>query len=112
QSVRRAVRAAHAPRARHVAARGSARVQGQGGLVVKLWQASSSNVARVSGRVLLNGAPVKGVTVAMDGYRIPDATGEEGRFSTDVDITIPQRRVLRPVVVAHASAHGPRVVDG
>src|SRR5581483_169310 len=93
-------------RPQHVAASGSASVRTQGGLVVKLWQANSSNVAHVTGRVLLNGAPVKGVTVALDGFRIPQPTGAQGGFATDVDITIPQRRVVRPVGVAHATVRG------
>src|SRR5581483_4014855 len=45
--------AAAAQPQRHVAASGSAAVRTQGGLVVKLWQANSSNVAHVTGRVLL-----------------------------------------------------------
>jgi len=98
--------AAAAQPQRHVAASGSAAVRTQGGLVVKLWQANSSNVAHVTGRVLLNGAPVKGVTVALDGFRIPQPTGAQGGFATDVDITIPQRRVVRPVGVAHATVRG------
>ena len=48
----------------------------QGGLVVKLWDANSSNVASVSGRVLLNGAPVAGAQVALDAYRIPQVDGQ------------------------------------
>jgi len=91
---------------RRVAASGSASIATQGGLVVRLWQANSSNVARVSGRVLLNGAPVKGAVVSMDGYRIPQATTASGAFSTDVDITTPQRRVLRVVGAAGASVRG------
>jgi hypothetical protein len=96
----------HVQQPRRVAASGSASIATQGGLVVRLWQANSSNVARVSGHVLLNGAPVKGVTVSMDGYRIPQPTGADGTFSTDVDITVPGRRVLRPVGVGSASVHG------
>jgi hypothetical protein len=79
---------------------------------VRLWQANSSNVARVSGRVLLNGAPVKGVAVSMDGYRIPRATGGDGRFSTDVDITVPGRRVLRTVAVGGATVRGRPLTAG
>jgi hypothetical protein len=96
----------HVRHVHRVAASGNASVQTPGGLVVKLWQANSSNVARVSGRVLLNGAPVKGVVVSMDGYRIPQPTGANGRFSTDVDITIPQRRVLRIVGATSATVRG------
>jgi alcohol dehydrogenase (cytochrome c) len=106
-----AVAAAAQPR-QHVAASGSAAVRTQGGLVVKLWQANSSNMAHVTGRVLLNGAPVKGVTVALDGYRIPQPTGAQGGFATDVDITIAQRRVVRPVGVANATIRGHKLTAG
>jgi alcohol dehydrogenase (cytochrome c) len=91
---------------RRVAAQGFGSIPTQGGLVVRLWEASSSNVARVGGRVLLNGAPVTGATVAMDRYRLPQATAKDGTFHTDVDITIPQRRVVRVVGAAHATVHG------
>jgi PQQ-dependent dehydrogenase (methanol/ethanol family) len=103
---------AQAHRVVQAAASGLGSIQTQGGLNVKLWQADSSNVARVSGRVLLNGAPVKGVALAMDGYRIPSVTGEDGRFSTDVDITVPGRRVLRPVAVGAATARGRALTAG
>src|SRR5581483_7362 len=83
-----------------------------GGLVVKLWQASSSNVAHVSGRVTLNGKPVKGVAVAMDGYRVPGVTTAAGRFFTDVDITIAGRRVVRPIGVTHATVNGHPLTAG
>jgi PQQ-dependent dehydrogenase (methanol/ethanol family) len=113
----RSLQAARAPaRARRAGAAaapaGTASIRTQGGLTVRLWQASSSNVARVGGRVLLNGAPVRGVGVSMDGYRIPGLTGTGGRFSTDVDVTVPDRRVLRPVAVGGASVHGRPLTAG
>jgi hypothetical protein len=63
-------------------------------------------VARVSGHVVLNGAPVAGATVAMDRYKLPQATAKDGTFHTDLDITIPQRRVVRVVGAAHATVRG------
>jgi hypothetical protein len=71
-----------------------------------LWEANSSNVARVAGRLLLNGAPVAGAHLSLDGYTMPQATAEDGRFHTDVDITIPGRRVVRPVALGRATVHG------
>jgi alcohol dehydrogenase (cytochrome c) len=88
------------------AATGFGNVPTQRGLVVRLWQANSSNVARAAGRVLLNGAPVAGARVSMDGYPVPQATAKDGSFKTDVDITIPLRRVVRVTGVAHATVHG------
>ena len=103
---------AHVRRADRAAPAGVGTIRTQGGLDVKLWQANSSNVARVAGRVLLNGAPAKGVTVSMDGYRIPGATRADGRFSTDVDITVPGRRVVRPVAVGGATVRGKPLTAG
>ena len=88
------------------AAKGFGSIPTQGGLVVQLWEANSSNVARVAGRVLLNGAPVAGAQVALDGYTVPQPTAKDGSFHTDVDITTPQRRVVRAVGLAHATVHG------
>jgi alcohol dehydrogenase (cytochrome c) len=93
-------------------AQGFGSIPTQGGLAVQLWQASSSNVARVAGRVLLNGAPVAGALVSLDGYTVPQATAKDGSFHTDVDITIPQRRVVRAVGLAHATVHGRRLTAG
>jgi len=106
QSVERPAAVRHAQVVQRAVAQGLGSIPTQGGLVVKLWEASSSNVARVGGRVLLNGAPVAGATVSMDRYRIPRATAKDGSFQTDVDITIPQRRVVRVVGAAHATVHG------
>src|SRR5581483_9457345 len=64
------------------------------------------------GRVLLDGRPVRGVGGSMNGYRIPALTGADGRFSTDVDVTVPARRVLRPVAVAGATVGGKPLTDG
>jgi alcohol dehydrogenase (cytochrome c) len=91
---------------RRAAASGFGAVRTQGGLNVKLWDANSSNVAAVSGHVLLNGAPVAGATVALDGYVIPQRTAKDGSFRTDVDITLPQRRVVHVVGAAHATVRG------
>jgi PQQ-dependent dehydrogenase (methanol/ethanol family) len=94
--------------AQHVAAKaqGNGQISTEGGLNVRLWEASSSNVAHVGGRVFLNGAPVAGAQVALDGYTVPQATAKNGSFATDVDITIPGRRVVRVVGLAHATVHG------
>ena len=104
--VKRPATTQHRHDVRRAAAQGFGSIPTQGGLVVKLWEANSSNVARVSGRVLLNGAPVAGAAVAMDRYTVPQATAKDGTFHTDVDITIPQRRLVRVVGAAHATVHG------
>lgn len=101
-----AVDAPHVARAPRVAASGSARIATQGGLVVRPWLASSSNVKAVKGRVLLDGAPVSGARVSVDGYVVPRATSASGSFSYDADITVPGRHVVRVVDASHARVHG------
>jgi alcohol dehydrogenase (cytochrome c) len=77
-----------------------------GGLVVQPWLANSSNVKPVLGRVLLNGAPVAGATVIVDGYTVPQATASNGTFPYDVDITLAERHVVHVSALAHATVHG------
>jgi alcohol dehydrogenase (cytochrome c) len=88
---------------------GSARIATRGPLVVTLWRANSSNVRRVRGRVFLNGAPVVGARVALDGYRVPRATAQDGSFFTDVDLTVPLRRVVRVIDLGEATVQGRRL---
>jgi alcohol dehydrogenase (cytochrome c) len=99
-------------RARRVAAEGSAAVRTQTRMAVRPWDPNSSNVARVTGRVLIDGAPVAGASVSLDGFTIPRTTAKDGTFETDVDITIPLRRVARPVGLAHATVRGRPLSEG
>jgi alcohol dehydrogenase (cytochrome c) len=116
QSVPRALqvlrKATQATQAKRAAATGFGRIAAQGGLNVKLWDANSSNVQHVTGRIVLNGAPVKGAAVVMDGYHIPGVTSANGGFATDVDITIPARRSLRVVSVKGATLRGRPLTAG
>ena len=77
-----------------------------GGLVVQPWLANSSNVKPVLGRILLNGAPVAGARVVVDGYAVPRATAANGTFPYDVDITLAERHVVHVSGLAHATVHG------
>jgi hypothetical protein len=79
---------------------------------VRLWQADSSNVARVTGHLRLNGAPVAGARVSLDRYLVPRATARDGTFQTDVDITIPSRRVVHAVDLTHATVRGRALTAG
>jgi alcohol dehydrogenase (cytochrome c) len=94
--------------ARHMTAKaqGSGHVSTQTGLNVRLWEANSSNVARVAGRLLLNGASVAGAHLSVDGYTMPTATTNDGRFHADIDVTIPSRRLVRLVALGRATVHG------
>ena len=76
------------------------------GLVVQPWLADSSNVRTVLGRVLLDGAPVAGARVVVDGYPVPQATSAKGTFPYDVDITLAERHIVHVSGLAHATVHG------
>ena len=72
---------ARSPRGRR--RRGSARSRRRAGSTCELWEANSSNVARVAGRVLLNGAPVAGARVVDGRLRDPAARPRRtARFHT------------------------------
>jgi PQQ-dependent dehydrogenase (methanol/ethanol family) len=104
-----APRAAAGPLA---APRGVGRILMQRGLVVRPWQADSSNVASVRGRVVWNGRPVVGARVSVDGYRVARATGRDGVFHVDTDITAPARRVARVVSLRGATVGGKALSAG
>jgi alcohol dehydrogenase (cytochrome c) len=76
------------------------------GLVVEPWQANSSNVKTATGRVLLNGAPVAGAHVVVDGYRVPQQTEKDGSFPYDVDVTIAARHHVSVGGLDGATVHG------
>jgi hypothetical protein len=90
-------------------AKGKARIVVPRALSIRPWNANSSNVAAVSGRVLWNGRPVAGARVAVDGYRLLRATDRNGRFQFDDDITMPARRTVRVVSAAGATVGGRRL---
>ena len=99
--------AAHTGVAVRLAARkGIGAIATQSGLVVQPWEADSSNVERVTGRVLWDGHPVAGARVAVNGYVVPIATAKNGTFSVDADITMPSRRTVQVVSLKGASVNG------
>jgi alcohol dehydrogenase (cytochrome c) len=67
-----------------------------------LWQAASSNVAQVTGRLLLGGKPVAGAGVAVDRYLLPQRTDAQGRFVYPVDKTLARRHPIRVVDASQA----------
>ena len=97
---------------RRAAAQGFGNVLTGSPLVVRPWDPDSSNVQTLHGRVLLNGAPVAGAVVAVDGYRVPQATRVDGSFPYDVDVTLPYRHVVRVVDASHARVRGKAVSAG
>jgi alcohol dehydrogenase (cytochrome c) len=86
---------------------GSARIVVIGRPVaLRLWQASSSNQATVTGRVLLNGKPVVGARVSVDRYGLPQWTGANGGFAAVVDATVAARHSVHVVDASHATVGG------
>ncbi len=97
----------------HRAARqGVGRIVTQQGLVVRPWQAESSNLQAVKGRVLWNGAPVAGAHVVVDRYDVPRPTAKDGSFRYDVDSTIPLRHAVRVGALGGATVHGRPLTPG
>ena len=104
------------PQTVHRAARTAAvsagqRVLTQGGLVVQPWDANSSNVRNVTGRVVLGGAPVAGARVTVDSYAIPQPTAADGSFRYDVDATVARRHPARVTGLARATVRGKPLTD-
>ena len=111
--VRRATAVAKpAAPARHVAAQGFGSILTQSGLVVHPWDPGSSNVQTVTGHVLLDGAPVAGAHVVVDGFTVPQATTKDGSFPYDVDITLAARHVVHVGSLTGASVHGRPLTAG
>jgi alcohol dehydrogenase (cytochrome c) len=91
---------------------GFGRIDTQGGLIVQPWRAESSNVESVSGRVLLDGTPVVGARVVVDGYAVPRPTVKNGSFHYDADITVPMRHVVRVGPLGGATVRGKPLTPG
>jgi len=85
---------------------GNARLHTPAALVVQPWSANSSNVKAMQGRVTLDGAPVAGARVTVEGFTVPRATAKDGSFTYDVDNTVPGRHVAHVTGVARATAGG------
>jgi hypothetical protein len=80
--------------------------------VARPWQAESSNLQAVKGRVLWNGAPVAGAHVVVDRYDVPRPTAKDGSFRYDVDSTIPLRHAVRVGALEGATVHGRPLTPG
>jgi alcohol dehydrogenase (cytochrome c) len=102
----------HASARAHVAAQGNATITTSAALVVRPWDPGTSNVRTVTGHVLLNGAPVSGATVVIDGYQVPQKTAANGSFSYAIDNTVAGRRVVRVTGLGGARVHGKALSAG
>jgi PQQ-dependent dehydrogenase (methanol/ethanol family) len=105
--------AASAPARRTAHGRSGA---GQGGrivteaaLAVRPWNANSSNVATMFGRLLLRGAPVAHARISVDGYVVARATTAAGVFRYDADDSVARKHQVRVAGVAAATVHRRRL---
>jgi hypothetical protein len=111
-----AVVAATAPRAvasaetshRAVAGAG-ARIVTQPAIAVRPWNANSSNVETMSGRLLLKGVPVAHARISVDGYVVRRATDAGGVFHYDADDTLARKHQVRVAGTGSATVHGRQV---
>ncbi len=70
------------------------------------WQANSSNVKTLTGRLLWRGQPVVGATITVDSYQVPHATNKQGGFSYDIDDTVAGRHAVHVTGLSHATIGG------
>ena len=75
-------------------------------LLVKEWRLESRNVEDARGCVLLEGEPVAGALVKVDGYTIPTPTDARGSFVYAADTTLPRRHTVSVADVANATIAG------
>src|SRR5690349_2986903 len=83
-----------------------ARIATQGPLFVRQWSVSRPNTQIVSGRLLLRGKPVVGAAVQVDKYPVQNRTNSRGQFFYRVDITLPQRHIVKVLRLARATVGG------
>jgi hypothetical protein len=95
-----------------VAAQGGATIVAPRAVVVVPWQADSSNVQTVTGRLLWNGKPVVGANVTVDSYQVPQPTDKQGKFSYDIDNTVAGRHLMHVTGLAGATVGGKRLSAG
>jgi alcohol dehydrogenase (cytochrome c) len=96
-----------APQAARIATRAAAgqgaRVSTQAPIVVRPWNANSSNVKTMTGRLLLKGAPVVHARISVDGYVLRRTTNASGSFRYDADSTLARKHQVRVAGVASAT---------
>jgi alcohol dehydrogenase (cytochrome c) len=95
------------PRSQSTArASAGARIATQGPLFVRTWSVARSNSQIVSGRLLLRGKPVAGAAMQVDNYPVQNRTNARGQFFYRVDMTLPQRHVVKVLRLARATVGG------
>ena len=75
-------------------------------MIVRGWSVEQPNTQVVSGRLLLAGKPVRGAAMQVDSYPVQNRTNARGQFFYRVDMTLPQRHVVRVLRLASATVGG------
>jgi len=83
-----------------------ARLVTQAAIAVRPWNADSSNVETMTGRLLLKGAPVARARISVDGYVVRRATTAAGVFHYDADDTLARKHQVRVAGLASATVRG------
>jgi alcohol dehydrogenase (cytochrome c) len=83
-----------------------ARIVPQPAIPVRPWDADSSNVQNVVGRLLVGRSPVVGAAVTVDGFPLPRRTTARGEFAYAADATIARRHVARVTGLVRARVNG------
>ncbi len=94
-----------------VTAGGPARIKLARTIVVRPWNANSSNVQFAFGKVFLGKSPVVGAQVRVDAFTLPALTGPQGGFSYPADITDPARHEVKIVDFSRARVRGHKLTD-
>jgi alcohol dehydrogenase (cytochrome c) len=88
-----------------------ARVVAQPAIHIRPWDADSSNVQNVVGRVVVGRSPVTGARVTVDGFPLPHLTNAKGEFAYAADATLARRHVARVTGLAQARVNGRPLTD-
>jgi alcohol dehydrogenase (cytochrome c) len=94
-----------------VAARAAARASAHGRIAapavpIQAWNADTSNLREVQARLVLDGKPVEGARIRVDGWPVPRATDANGGFVYPADATLPRRHVATVVSADGAKLGG------
>jgi alcohol dehydrogenase (cytochrome c) len=87
------------------------RLSTEGPIPIRTWTPSNNNTQGVTGRLLLAGKPVVGATIAVDHYTLPQRTGDDGRFTYPLDVTLPRRHIVNVTGVSQARVAGRPLSD-
>jgi hypothetical protein len=74
--------------------------------VVREWKLDNSNLFPALGCLVTDGKPVEGARIRVNNYLVPQATDENGGFYFPLDITRPQRAIVRVADASEAQIDG------